>query len=385
MASDARPWCRLSRLCVAVLPSPGQTLLLCACLAPPDRVGEAWRQWLRAVGDPLRIISRDPWHMRSLLPMLSYALAGGGAEVGSKLRTPLRAAMLREELRHNTITRVAGEALGALSADSLDVLLAGSLAIAATAYPGPRLRHCGQLVLVTRPGNVDRAFELLRERGWKSEGGVDAPAGRSMQLVHASELGMWLGDHLIDTPHHAPPDDALWQSSRTAAVGQAGARIPAPADCLLHVLGRALRMGVWRNIDWVIDVVMLARRFNQADWRRLCGLAGANHLAGPAAVVLRYVQSELDCPVPPAVIDELAELADGDARTRPVVEDGLRQAIQAAPRRAMVHAPAGQLPWRVVRWWMDGRWRHLRPWLAGKWWIGPPVRLVKRNVARWLG
>src|SRR5438105_886512 len=149
----------------ALLPTPGQTLLLRACLQRGPLGHAAWRAWSSAEGGLAVALAGDADPLKGLLPLLYWQLQRNSGQLGPADATVLRSAHLREELRARAYHQACHDLLGALNNAPTAVIVLKGAALAALAYPEPHLRHSRDLDLLVREVDLARAAEALARRG----------------------------------------------------------------------------------------------------------------------------------------------------------------------------------------------------------------------------
>jgi hypothetical protein len=228
--------------------------------------GDAFAGW--AAADPLGSLRDRAVKRAAILPLLLRAAPPG---TDAALLSVLRAARAHEELRVGTIRAACADVL---AQEDEPALVVGGVALAATAYDEWPLRHCHDLDLLVRSG-----------------------AGES---VHPS--GLPVVRHARLHPRGRPVGGVR---DRAVGVTVAGveARVLAPTDALVHVLGRAARgLG---SLRWAVDAAVLARRHPDLDPRVAAEHAAATRAARPVAALARFVRDELGAPLAPELIDAL--------------------------------------------------------------------------------
>jgi hypothetical protein len=289
----------------AVLPDRRQTLLLRACLRGGEDAAAAWAAW-RAGGGDLRSAlgaDRGPKHLAALL---HQGLRSAGVEADRNTLTVLRTAAVREELRAATLDRIAADALTALREAGTEVLVARGAALAAGAYPGPGLRHCHDLDLLVDPRLRDRAAGAVVAAGVVSAERRDS---HTTVLTHQTGVELRLHSRLFPIPWYDDELAGVLRRGVPVTVGGVAARMPGPADMLLHVCVHAVCCARPWQLSWAPDAWFTLRRWPELDWGQLLATARITRVQLPLQVTLSWLARELGAPVPQAVLGELA--ADG--------------------------------------------------------------------------
>lgn len=333
-----------------VLPTRPQTLLLQSCLAPTDTVAQSWRQWCKQVRDPRRVIRRDRWGVRSILPLLYDSLRRADVKLDKDMQTTLRTAFFRERLRWATIHRICRQLLQALCADGIRPILAGDLAIAESAYPSPSLRHCGSLHLLIDAEDISRAIDCICSQNCRLLDRTGLTDHVSALFTEESGLQLQITSCVRHTPHSRDTLTDVWARTGQQRIDDTTVCVPCPADLLVAAMDYALLHGSWQSVTWVCDVCMLARRFNDQDWDTLLDIAIRNHLVWPSLVVLNYLSESFDLRVPESVLDHLGQAV---GRNRKVCDDVAtfcaRSAVRSNLPLALRNAPGiRQFSWVIA-------------------------------------
>jgi hypothetical protein len=343
-----------------ILPTEEQTRPLRVCLHSGAAGRRAWESWRAQMGDPVAAVGRNGPSAGTLLPLLLSSVRRNGVDAPPDLLTVLRAAHYREELRSTTVVGICGEAISALAAGGISAIVLKGVALAETVYDDRALRHCHDVDILVRRGELARAARMLADAGF---GPIDGSANRPLgdvKLVH----GRGLPVELHTRPFRPPSNDAwvaaLWSRSREALIAGVSARVLSPADSLLHVCGQAAYSSSRASLLWVCDAWYVIARHPDLDWDVLLEGAVAAHLALPLYTTLRYLATELDAPIPPAVLRRLGGAASADALGRECALAGARS------------GPNGSYP---------NLFRHTKDWrsraLLLKWMLLPSPRFVR--------
>jgi hypothetical protein len=323
----------------AILPTPDETLLLRACLQSGDAARSAWDAWCERVGEPRTVLGAGDPARRRLLPLVLAALERSDLTATPPLRTQLRAAYLHERLRSRTVRSVCGAVIGVLRDHGVAAVVLGGAALAETAYAEPALRHCHDVDILVRSDELSRAADLLGPHGFTRLPSRGRGA-RGVTLEHATGLPVALHGTPFQIPYYRQPFDDVWSRGRTEMVGDVPARLPCPADQLVHVCGHASYSPSRASLQWACDAWGIIERAARIDWNLVLDVAVAARLAVPLFAMLDYLEDALDAPIPTTALRTLAKVASDtdaegiDAALLGVVlgpRHHLRRAFQLAP------------------------------------------------------
>lgn len=296
-----------------LVPDRRQTLLLRGALHPPEGARDAIETWQAETPAPARELGTGAAGGQLLAPLIARNMADGGARLDARLQTYLRTALVREELRARALRRICGETRDALTAAGILPVLLRGLAASETVYPEPTLRHTHDLDLLVGADSLGEAVRALGGAGFRADPSAAAPPGTRL-FVHASGLPLALHDELFRAPLHRRKPESMLARARTVPCLGGPLRLLAPADQLLHVLVHAAGAGSRASLLWACDAWLTIRAERALDWDTLVAEATARRAALPVAILLRYLATELEAPVPPATLDALDRAAGAATR-----------------------------------------------------------------------
>jgi hypothetical protein len=323
-----------------LVPDRAEAALLAVCLRP-ERAGAAWAEWTRLGGD------LDGY--RSLLPLVDAGVREAGVRIEPALAARLAAARLHETLRWTAVRDVTADALGRLARAGLDPVAIQDVAMAATAYDDPALRHCRALEILVPPGAVTPGVRALAAAGYLPGAGNASATGASLR--HADGLPVRLTAVLFPASDSRTDAGALRVRAVPAEIGGA-ARVPAPADALALLLGRAGLGAERRSLLWVCDAAALIER-SDPEWERVVGSAVDAGLGLPIARMAEWLSAELGVPVPSAATARMAAVPARGREARHALETALECARadgRAGPLGLLARAESWRERARVARW-----------------------------------
>ena len=362
-----RSWALLT----SFLPDAVDTCLLRAALLSGDAAREAWSQWCRAVGDPVRALGTDKRNIKALVPLLARNLRAQGVETGKSFGTYAKAAHLTETLRMSRYLRECGDVLQLLSSADVPHATLKGAALAEAVYRDPALRHAHDFDVLVPEQALDRAAEALRAHGFAPYGQVGPDLHHLTPLRNDAGLVVELHRRLSQV-HAGFQAEAAWRRSVPARVGGCETRVLSRADALVHAGEHAVSCRSSLNLRWVCDAWWLAQPLSESDWSSLVEIVIASRVALPLAITLGYLEAALGPVVPHSVLEPLkAEAARTDKvgvsaavfgvrRSLPMDLAGILRMREGWGRRI------GQLGWRLlppprhVQWWYGLR----RGWLV---------------------
>lgn len=311
----------------ALFPGPRRTVFLRACLLDGDAAQAAWQEWVDATDDPIAAFADPRQACRRLAPLLVGVATGSGT---GRLGAVVAASVVREELRWHALATAAAQALDALHAAGLDVVLTGGAAAAVTVYAQPWQRHCHDVDLVVGDARAQAVACLAGAGPWRDAGGF---------IAHASGTRVALHERPVRSRAHRVELDELLQRSAAARIESTDVIVAAPEHLLLRACESAFAHAGRGPLVWAADAATIARSLGADEWSGVVEAAAKGGMATPTAACLRFLRDRVGVPVPSESLATLEELA---ARAGPGAE---RACLALVPRVS----PARRLARRVRR------------------------------------
>jgi hypothetical protein len=321
-----------------LLPDAQDTLLLRACLGDAASAAAAWDAWLAmAKGMPKALAERP--RSRRFLPLLHHALSVHGIALTEPALSILRAATLWEERRATRIQAILIEVLASLRRTGIAVVLLKGAALAETAYPQFRLRHCHDLDLLVEEAALPQAGQALIAAGFLPAAAArERTVGQSLAMKHEDGLPVNLHTSLWTTNARGDPQASMLRRARFIDIGGERATILAPTDMLLHVCGHAGIGAGPGNWAWIADAAMIQRRheLTAEDWAGLVRIAAEIGIALPLAARFGYLASRIGLPIPPTALNALTGAACRSSRSERDAAISATRAASGVPFIAML-------------------------------------------------
>jgi hypothetical protein len=292
-----------------LLPIPEQTLLLRAALLGRDEARRAWSEWSSGRGDPVRALGARQGGARRLLPLLHRAAERFELEARGELRTYLRTAAARDELRHSTYRRILGEVMHSLEAEEETFLVVKGAALAEELYDPPWLRHCHDIDLLVPGERLIAAARALERGGFRAERHQLGGTATHLSLRHPSGLPVSLHANLFRLRAFPAPLGEVEEGSRELVAGDLRLPTLSTVEALLHVLGQAALTEGRRQLTWVSDSYLLVAAHPEFDWREFVHRCARARLGAAILPFMRYLASELELPLPQGLEGELEALS----------------------------------------------------------------------------
>jgi hypothetical protein len=298
----------LSDTLSVILPTSEQTSFLRACLHSGEMGRRAWQAWREQNGESVRLLEKRRPAVKSLLPLLFYALRRNGVAVEPALLTVLRTAYVQEELRGRTYRRILGDVLELLAMEGVAPIVLKGAALASTVYPDPALRHSHDIDLLVKDRELSDAADAVPLAGFRVLSRRIGSHAAAVELEHVSGLPLHLRTRPFRIPHHNALSADFWHRSREAPSDGRPMRVLSPADNLLHVCGLASSR-TSHSLRWVSDAWYIVHSRADLDWEVVVRDARQGQLALPLYVILRYLAADMQAPIPTPILDRLADAA----------------------------------------------------------------------------
>ena len=281
-------------------PTPDQVLLLRAGLFPLEQARPAWAAW-RAANT---LEEADHVSVR-LFPLVYRNLLSAGLEEPDL--TALKGAYRASWLRNQLLFERSAAAVRALEQGGVETMVLKGVALAMASYVDGGARPMDDVDILVRLRDADRAFEILREEGWRP----DSPGpGRRLRSAHAQHLQDG-GGRLLDLHWYSlatsGSDEGFWSRSVEIELLGVPTRALCATDQLLHV---AVHGGTWGEVPavrWMADAVAVRRSAPAGlDWELLVAEASRRRLTLSLAVSLEHLAQDVEFPVPEWALERLS-------------------------------------------------------------------------------
>ena len=340
----------LNRALGRLLPGPDETHLLRAILHPGESARASWDAFRGSVNDLPALFRTDTGNRKRLSPLLLAAMRENALEADARLRTVVKTATLREELRVGILHELAGAAYSALDEAGTPFVVVRGAVLMETVYAEPAHRHAHDIDVVVPPEHIPAAVEAVRRAGFDDVRPLEWEQG--LEARHRTQLPVQLVRRAFRMPFY-PADFATLsaRARRHERVGVTEILRPDSTDSLLLALGRASFCPSRSNLVWAVDAWKLAHGPEEIDWNGLVERARTMRLELPLSVFLDYLRDELDAPVPAEIAPELrAGMTGKPGLRRDVALFGARQSQGAHPDLARRVRPPLRERWTLLRW-----------------------------------
>ncbi|MEQ9814713.1 MAG: nucleotidyltransferase family protein [Azospirillaceae bacterium] len=236
---------------------------------PGADIAALWRDWEAAVD-----LDEVTWDEHRLLVSAVGRLERDGVvqRDAARLRGIRRLAWTRNQMR------LAGgrEAIRLLRRAGIPAMLLKGAALIAAGLASPRDRVLLDVDLLVSPTDFLRAFQALRAAGWQREPyPFPDPYLHVAHYAHSHAAPLTAeGEREVDlhrlsnqVTRYAGFDREMWEAAGVVDFQGVEARLPAPADLLLHVLLHGIQARHGGVLTWQGDARLLLGR-GDVDWQR---------------------------------------------------------------------------------------------------------------------
>lgn len=288
-------------------PTTQQELLVRAAIDDGERARDAWVKWLSGV-DFARLDNGS----RRILPLLYHNLQR--LKVEHPLMQTLGRHYRQTWVANQLAMRDMEELIAAFAARGINTLVLKGAAMIARYYSDVGTRPLGDFDLLVPFDQTSQAVNLLVELGWRGDKPLHLLTEDQRAPFHGmgyrhekKAIGCDLHWHIMHL-HLSPTYDApMWEASLPLQVGNAQCRILCPEHLLVHIFFNGCINESGSNVRWLPDALLVLRQSNAIDWDRLVAHCQRLEFVQPAAVMLDYLRSEWEMPIPREAVDVLAE------------------------------------------------------------------------------
>ncbi len=373
-----------------VWPTPELELLLEAGLRRGPEAFAAWNEWKRR-----RTHERVDNVSSELLPLVYWNLrdVARGDETLQALRSTYLVAWGKHAIRSQRLATIALSR----APEKIPLIVLKGMALALQFYPDPATRVTGDIDILVRREDADRALQILAEQGWLPDGGRKRGLLQAMQVAH--------GLHLT-----GPDEDSLdlhWKIFLGAVedkaytgfwdravpilhTGSGTLQALGPADQLLHTCVHGLKRHVMPSCRWVADLVTITDTAGSAlDWNQLVHSAQDHKVEIRVGQALSYAADRFGVSIPEKIQRALS-MKDSSWGSRLELAIVTRPPYVLGPVSAVAKAivlyrrsgaRAGNVSHAVgLVQYLQGRWALRSPWLVPLFGIREILRAVWRGL-----
>lgn len=203
------------------------------------------------------------------------------------------------------------QAIGVLGQQDIEVILLKGAGLAYTAYPSFADRPMGDIDLLVRPDQAERAWSLLRQHGWTP---MEAELERYSGHHHLPPLFQGSGRFRLEIHAELLPaehpfrfsTDVLWQRAKRITVNGRAVAVLDPVHQLWHACvhfawSHAMQWGSWRTLRDSAAITQAAA----FDWTEFVAFAQETRAATCCFWTLRMARRAAGAKVPDDVLASL--------------------------------------------------------------------------------
>ena len=206
------------------------------------------------------------------------------------------------------------EATTALGGAGVESLTLKGMVLAHTVYPEPWLRPMADIDLLVRPEARTAALAALHALGYRTPGPAADLHAASRSFAELVRDGTRIDLHwhlarylrfegIVEVDH-----DGLWRRARAFATSGGRSLALGPEDLVLHLVLHLTLGSDFARVLWYADIDAVLRHFEaELDWDRVIAEAGRWRIRALVGWALGVVHRSFGAPVPPRVLQELAQ------------------------------------------------------------------------------
>ncbi|WP_176250846.1 MULTISPECIES: nucleotidyltransferase family protein [unclassified Sulfitobacter] len=197
----------------------------------------------------------------------------------------------------------------------LEFLIFKGAALAPTVYPHLSCRRVGDIDMLVREADFDRAAAHLKDLGWHPKS-LHAASADSLARLFRHGISWTHTDHEFDLDlhmhinHHASwpgTDEIYWERTATYIVNGTTIRTLSLEDHLLQVCAHGLAQNFHPPVRWALDAHWILQSADKTfDWDRLIANAERTRSSIIMTVALGYLRDVLEADIPPEVLTRLS-------------------------------------------------------------------------------
>ena len=280
-------------------PMARQEACLRAALLPGEAGHVAWREAVHGLR-----LDRLDGASQALLPLVYWNLSRTAAGVDGL--DALRTWYLHTWRASHATYELILPLLRALDEAGVEPIVLKGLALTACIYRDPGLRPMGDVDVLVKPADTDRACAVATRLGWRPRFDVTAGFRRVKHAApfdHPAGVACDLHWRVFEEAGAEAEDDEFREAAVPVVFRDARFRVFAPTDQLFHGCGHAGREPM-PAIRWAADAALLVRE-RAIDWDRFVAHAARRRFVVRMRRMIGYLHRTLGL-VPPAVEAGLA-------------------------------------------------------------------------------
>jgi hypothetical protein len=249
-----------------------------------------------------------------VLPLLHRAVACACADLIPPATMALLTQKAQENGRRNMLLmRELLSLISEMSAVGVRVLPYKGPVLAHLAYGDLSLRQCGDLDILVPQADVERAREILVNRGYSLPMKMDAAEeARYVASPHEYDFAYIRSNPYVMVELHwqvvgrffsfAPDPQELWNRASDQNIAGTDVRMLQPEDLLLILCAHGTKH-FWSRLTWICDIAHFLKSNPSLDWELLLKRADEYDAVGMLMLGLLLAHGVFDAELPQVIID----------------------------------------------------------------------------------
>ncbi len=288
----------------SIWPTAKQRLLLRAALLRGEEEVGAWQQWLQGI-DWDADFDRGSFR---LLPLLYVNMQRCG--VTHPTLQKLKGLYRRAWYETNSLFYRLRDDIVALRQAGHDVMLVKGAPLALTYYRSLGARPMSDIDVIVPTSQAQAALAVMEQRGWQRFSMArdeDLVYRHSMLFRDSAGYECDLHWHVLQECCQDDADSDFWQAATELDFQGIPVKTLHAVDQFLLVIMHGIRWNPEPAIRWIADAATIVREAGATfDWPRLLRQAQQRQLVLRLTMGLQYLAQEMDVPIPPCVLQQLA-------------------------------------------------------------------------------
>lgn len=293
------------------LPTEEETLLLKACILQKEKAVSSWNEYINRVD-----LDQIDTASQRVLPLVYHHLSGaaGATKALQKAKSIYQYVWAENQINFQSLLML----LQMLQEKGIDCLMLKGAALLVDVYHNLGLRALGDLDLLVKENQVDRAWSLITNAGWREKfrkyaifkkfSPLFAEFGEALIFTHEKNKDCdlhWkitLGQELCSCDY----TQFFWENARRVLFRNQSILLPSKEALFFHVCQHGIDYNEMPSIRWIHDACYLLKSSEVFDWSRVQKMTAKTNQEGVMRWALGYLKDEFGALIPKEFIASLS-------------------------------------------------------------------------------